>query len=207
MYQRRTALVAALMTALPLVAQAEDFNLYGGVAGTAAFDDRLGHAGNTLEAYIGAESGGLFAEFWLGSLDDPTDDFEYELSAGYGADLTDSLSYSLWATGFYLNNSGYQAYELAAGMYYAAADDLELGAELAWDPATDDLNKAVLLSWGATEKLAFEAELGHSDANNNSYWELAALYDLGKGFGTGLVYEDTSTGAAQLSVTLTYDFD
>ncbi|WP_372884752.1 hypothetical protein [Shimia sp.] len=207
MNHQRTAVFAALVTLLPLAAQADAPAFYGGTAGSVTFDDQLSHSGNTFEAYIGAELNGFYAEAWMGSLSDPVDDFEFELSAGYGADLNDSLSYALWATGFYLNNSGYQNYELAAGLYYAASDSLELGTELAWDPATDDLNKAVLFSWGASDRITVEGELGHSDANSETYWELAALYDLGKGFGTGLLYEDTNTGAGQVSLILSWDIE
>ncbi len=202
----KCALVAATVCLLPLSAQANDISFYGGVQGTLTFDDSLSHSGEALEGYVGVENAGLFAELWLGTLDDPTDDFEYELSIGYGGDIDDKLSYGLSATGFFLNNSGHQNNELAGGLYFAASESFNFGGELAWDPETDDLNKAIVFDWAANEKITFEGEIGLSDADNNTYWELAALYDFGNGFGTGLLYEDTNDAPGQVSILMTYDF-
>lgn len=188
--------------------QAGEVSYFAGALGRVVFDSDDGHLGQIFEAAAGVSYSGFFAEAWLGTLiDDPADDFEYELSAGYGGPISDQFEYGVWLTGYYLNNSGYQNYDVTGGLYYEFDESFSSGFELAWDPDTDDLNKAIVFGWAANDQISFEGEFGDSDADDNQYYELSALYDFGKGVSTGLFVEGASDASTQVSLLIAFDFE
>ncbi|MBR9649794.1 hypothetical protein [Thalassovita aquimarina] len=201
---------AAALALLPLGALADGLALTGGVAATAAFDtnDGLTHAENTIEAYIEAELNGFHGGIWIGSLyQDPDDDAEIELSLGYGGDISDRLDYDVTATGYYLNNGGYQSYDIAFELSMALSDRSEGMLGLTWDPDADTIETTLGLEHALNDRITLAGEIGHSEADDNIFGEIGISYALNDATAVELLYEDADDESGTLSLTVSYDFD
>ncbi|MYM53861.1 hypothetical protein [Thalassovita mangrovi] len=209
MNAKLTIAAASALALLPFAAQADGLALTAGVAATAAFDttDGLEHVENTVEGYIEAELNGFHGGIWIGSLyDDPTDDFEYELSLGYGADINDTFAYDITATGYYLDDGGYQNYDIAVELAAALSDNAGAAFGLAWDPDAETLETTLGLEYALTDKITIAGEVGHSEADDNNFGEIGVSYALTDSAAVELLYEDADDDDGTLSLTVSYDF-
>jgi len=166
---------------LPIMASADGLTLSGGVAATAAFDtaNGLSHSENTVEGYIEGELNGVHAGVWIGSLfDDPTDDAEYELSLGYGGNISDTLGYDITATRYYLNNGGYQSYDIAFELSAVLNGRTNGALEVTWDREAETIETTIGLEYALTDKFTLAGEIGRSEADNNMFGEIGISYDL-----------------------------
>lgn len=210
MKTKLTIAAASALALLPFAAQAEGLALSAGVAATAAFDtsDGLEHVENTFEGYIEGELNGFHGGIWAGSLyDDPADDFEYELSLGYGADINDTIAYDITATGYYLNNGGYQSYDIAFELSGALTDSASGAIGFAWDPDAKTVETTLGLEYALTDKITLAGEIGHSEADDNNFGEFGVSYALTDSAAVELLYEDADDDVGTLSLTVSYDFD
>ncbi|WP_175545229.1 TorF family putative porin [Thalassovita taeanensis] len=181
-----------------------------GVAATAAYDtsDGLNHSENILEGYIEAEMNGIYGGVWIGSLeDDPADDAEIEVYLGYGGDISDRLGYDISLTGYYLNDSGYQNYDITTALSYAFNDSVTGSLELAYDPDNEDLDRSIELEIALTDRVWLRGLVGESDADANTYAELSVGYALTDAAALELLYEDADDSAGTLSFIVSYDFN
>ena len=196
------AAVLAATLAMPMAAAAEATVTAGGAVNF-GFDDSIGHTSSTVEAFVEFATQGFHAGLWVGTLyEDPTDDFEYELSLGYGGEVG-KLSYDISAIGYFLSDGGYQSTGIG----------LELGTEIA--PGTDgtfyieadvdsgDTFAEVSLSTDITDTLYVWGMVGTSDANN--YGEVGLGYSISDSVGVEFVYEDATDGDGTFSLSLAFE--
>ncbi|MFU8881461.1 MAG: hypothetical protein ACNA7Q_03770 [Rhodobacterales bacterium] len=196
----------ALM-ALPMAAQANSFSLDAGFAANMVVEaDGFDHVENTGEGYLEGSYAGFFAGVWIGSLyKDPTDDYELELYLGYGNELSNGFGYSLTYTAYYLEDS-YQNYDLTLGLGYAINDAVEIGAEFAYDPDSEDLDSSVFVSYAFSDAISAYALIGQ-DMSNDMYGELGVSYAFTDEAAFSLLYENAESADATISFILSYDFN
>ncbi|CUH62513.1 hypothetical protein TG4357_00151 [Thalassovita gelatinovora] len=207
---KMTIVAVSAYSLLPIMAQADGLVLSAGVAATAAFDtsDGLEHAENTVEGYIEGELNGFHGGIWIGSLyKDPADDAEIELSLGYGADINDTLGYDITTTGYYLNNGGYQSYDIAFELSAALTDSTSGALGFAWDPDASTIETTLGLEHALNDKFTLAGEIGHSEADGNIFGEIGVSYALTDSAAIELLYEDADDSAGTLSLTVSYDFN
>jgi len=196
----------ALM-ALPMAAKAQSFSLDAGFAANLVVAaDGFDHVENFGEGYVVGSYAGFFAGLYIASLyEDPADDYELELSLGYGNELANGLTYSLTYTAYYLEDS-YQNYDLTLGLGYAISETVGIGAEFAYDPDSEDLDTSVSLSYVFTDKIAGYVLLGQ-DMSNDIYGEIGVSYAITDEAAFSLLYENAENADATISFILSYDFN
>lgn len=208
--KKQTIIGAAVaVMALPVAAQAQQFRVDAGVAANAAFEsDGFDHIGNTVEGYLQGSYNGFYAGVWAATLDgDPVDDAEIEVYLGYGNELANGLSYSLTYTRYYLDDTGYLGYDVTLGLGYAINDAFSIGAEIALDPETDDLDRNISLHYDLNDRISMYALAGKSDAWDHNYAELGVSYALTDQAAVSLLYEDADNLPGVVTLTVSYDFN
>lgn len=192
--------------ALPVAAKAQSFSLDAGFAANMVVEaDGFDHVENFGEGYVVGSYAGFFAGLYIASLYDAAEDYELELSLGYGNELANGLSYSLTYTAYYVEDD-YNAYDLTLGLGYALSDTVGIGAEFAYDPDSEDLDTSVSLSYVFTDKIAGYVLLGQ-DMSNDIYGEIGVSYAITDEAAFSLLYENSESADATISFILSYDFN
>lgn len=202
-YLLSAAAVAAAL-ALPQGALAEPEVTVGG-AFTLGLDDSLDHASTTFEAFVEYGNQGFHAGLWVGSLyQDPTDDFEYELSLGYGGEAG-SFFYDVSAIGYFLSDSGYQSTGIGLELGTEFAPGMSGALYVEADTDTGDLVGELSLESAINDKFTVWGMIGTSEADANDYAELGVSYAINDSVGLEAVYEDANDGAAAFSISLVFE--
>lgn len=204
MFTRTTLCAAAALCLLPLGAYAGTVEISGGVAANLYFDNDLDHVADDVEGYVQAAYGGLYGGIWIGSLDDPIDEFEYDLYVGYANEVNDKFSYDVYVTGYYGNNSGYWAYDITTDLTYAFSDTVSATYELVYDPDAETTDNSIALAF-ALDKWTITPLVGR-DAADVNYGELSFVYGLTDEVSFEVLFEDSEVMAPMITLTASYDF-
>lgn len=199
-------LVATLLAALPGFAQAETEIIVGGALNF-GFDpeDGMKHTDTTAEGFIEAGINGFHGGLWAGSLDgDPDDDFEYELSLGYGGEAG-SFGYDGTFTGYFLDSSGHDHTGFGLELSYALSEQFTAIGFAEMDLDSGDLDREIALEFAPTAALTFWAMVGQSDADDNIYTEIGTGYAFNDLAGVELLYEDSDNGAPAITASLVFE--
>lgn len=204
MFTHKTLCAAAALCLLPLGAYAGSVEVTAGVQGNLFYDKDLDKTGDSVEGYVNAAIGNFYGEIWLGTLDDPIDEFEYELTLGYANDINDKLSYDASITGYYLNDSGYQNYYVTLDMIYAFSDSLSGTLELSGDPENDTSDHNLSLEY-TLDKWTIIPTVGILDGDTN-YAELEFIYTLDNGLWFEADFYDDEASSPTIGFYIGYDF-
>lgn len=204
MFTPKTFCAAAALCLLPLGAYAGSVEVTAGVQGNLFYDKDLDKTGDSIEGYVNAAIGNFYGEIWLGTLDDPTDEFEYELTLGYANDINDKLSYDASITGYYLNDSGYQNYYVTLDMTYAFSDSLSGTLELSGDPENDTTDHNLSLEY-VLDKWTIVPTVGVIDGDT-TYGELEFIYTLDNGVWFEADFYDDEVSSPAIGFYIGYDF-
>lgn len=191
-----TTLGTVALLAMPLSAQAVEFT-FGTQANGAYSDDEFSTSG---EAYAGAALGGAFAGFWIGSL---PDDFEYELSLGYGMDIGE-VALAATTTAYFTGDGGYGSQDIALEAAYGITDAVELGAGISYDFDSEMVDVSAGLGYDFADSWNAAALVGHD--GTGIYWEAGVTYGFAESAWIGLLYEDSDYDPSTITLSVGYDF-
>lgn len=191
-----TALIA-LLTTLPLTAQAQDLTVYGGAA--LEYLNRPDGPGEpdrtSIEGYIEGELSGFYAGAWVRKADNS--DFDrVDLYLGYRNDLDSGLAYDL---GYYRygypsdRDSDYGEVYFTLGQ--TLDDTADVSLTLAYDPDNKLGNAYGYFDYYLSDKWTIGAVYGVyevADAGSEREWELGATYSLTDTTGVDLRWYDGS---------------
>ena len=198
-------LAAAAIAALPSLAFAESEVIVGGAVTTSVGTGSTSNTEFTAEVFAEFAANGFHAGIWMGSLyQDPSDDFEFELSVGYGGEAG-AFGYDISAIAYYLNNSGFDHVGIGTSLSYGFTDALTglFYAEVNTD--TKDWDREIGLEYAFSDSLTGWVIGGKSDGDANNYGEIGVSYGLSDNAAIDLVYEDANDSDGTLSLTLSFE--
>ena len=192
---------ASLGLLIPVNAQAQEVELSYGVAANATATG--GNGQFTVEGYVGASYQGAFVNLWAASLDDGSpEDFEIELSLGYGTTLG-KVDTTLTYTAYYKDDN-YQTQDIALDLGLPVTDTVTLITGAAYD-----LDSKVWDVWvggevAVNDKLSLALSVG--DDSTGLYTEAGLTYSLEKGAYIALTYEDYDYADSELTLSIGFSF-
>ncbi|SMO50399.1 hypothetical protein SAMN06265173_10478 [Thalassovita litoralis] len=205
MFTPKNLCAATALCLLPMGAYAGSVELSGGLAASLYFDKDLDHTSETVEGYVEAAYGGLYGGIWIGSLDDPADDVEYDLYIGYAGDVNDNFSYDVYVTGYWGDDSGYWTYDVTTDLTYAFSDSVAATYELIWDPDADTFDNSIAVEFAVNDKWTITPLVG-IDGADDTYGELSFLYGLTDEVSFEVLFEDSESASPMITFTAYYDF-
>lgn len=201
--------LAPLALAFPAFAQAQDFNVYGGLAFTSDYVFR----GQTqtdknpaVQAYIEGDYKGLYAGAWASNVDfGDKEDYEVDLYAGYRNELANGVTYNAAYTLFYYNDSGYCCDEVSLTLGVPLGDKLTMTGFVAYDPSQEDVAYSLTGEYAIDDKWTLAATVGNNDATDADWVEVGVNYALSDVAALDLRYYDTDVSEKLLVVSVTFD--
>lgn len=192
------ALVGGVFATAPAMAQ--EVQLSYGVAANLATSD--GDTSFTVEGEVGATYMGFTAGIWIGSLYQDVDDFEMELSLGYGTTIG-TADVSLTYTAYFLETD-YDTQDIELALAFPVSDRVALGTAVAYDLDNELWDISAGVEVVAMDKLALHALIG--DDGTGTYWEAGATYELPNNAFVGLLYEDSDYDVETVTLSVGFAF-
>lgn len=181
-----------------------------GAAATTRLDasDGFSHAENELELfYEMAFRSGFHAGLTLTSLyDDPADDFEYELTFGYGADFGDGMSWDLTYGYIGLNESDDDSHEITGTLGFPLSEATEGSFAVILDPENGKSDQELGFETALNDQWSVVGLIGNSDRDDNVYAEIGVGYAINDAVSLEVLYEDTNDAGGLLGFTVSYAF-
>ena len=202
---------AVAILALPVAVQAQDLSVDAGIAAYYTVEgDGFDFSSNTGEGYVALSYAGVTAQIFAESVyDDPTADYNLELSLGYGNELASGLSYDLTLTGYYIEDA-YDDYSVTLGLGYGITDAISVGGAVEYAPDTEVTDVSASVEYAFSDAISAYALLGTVDDSTDgdyNYAEVGASYGFAEGAAFSVLYEDADNDQSFVSFILSYDFN
>ncbi len=207
----RISCVATLLLATTASAQeAPVFSYTAGALATTRVNpsDGFSHVENELELFYEIEFGGGFhSGITLTSLDDdPVDDYEYEITIGYGSEFANGMTWDLTYGYIGLDDSDETTEELTGTLGFPLGETLSGEFAVIYDIDTGKSDQEFGLETALNDNWTLFGLVGNSDRDDNVYGELGVSYALSDSVALEILYEDTNDDDPLLGFTIGYEF-
>jgi uncharacterized protein (TIGR02001 family) len=197
---------------LPVAAQAQDIEIYGGVTLTSNYvfrsvtfsDDRP-----AVQPYIEAEVNGFYAGVWGSNVDfgpGGTDNYEVDYYLGYRGETTGGFTYDINYARFTFDDTGNCCGEVNLVLGLPVGDATTVSAVFAYDPDAETLASGAGVSYNLNDAWTVSGTFGRDEALSHNYWDAGVSYALNDTTSFDLRYHDTSSTDALLVAGVSFDF-
>jgi uncharacterized protein (TIGR02001 family) len=194
---------------LPVAAQAQDFNVYGGLAFTSDYVFRGQSQTDkdpAVQAYLEGEYKGLYAGAWASNVDfGDNNDYEVDLYAGYRGELANGITYDAGYVLFYYNDSGYCCDEVTFTLGVPIGDQFTVTGFIAYDPSKENVAYSGTAEYAITEKWTLSGTAGNDDATDADWYDVGINYALSDVAALDLRYYDTDVSESLVVVSVSFD--
>lgn len=190
---------------VPSVALADPTVTVGGALNF-GFDaeDKVEYAATTAELFADYENNGFRAGLWLGSLYKEVEDFEYELTIGYGRDIGD-FYYDVGLIGYFLAKDGYQSTGLGLEFGYALTDQLTAALYSEVDLDSKDWIHELSLEYAIDDRWTLAGLVGRDVAAGVNYGEIGVGYAINDSVALELLYENGEDTTGFVTFTIAFE--
>ncbi|WP_156023527.1 hypothetical protein [Sulfitobacter donghicola] len=189
---------------------APKFTYSAGVLATTRLNpsDSLDHVEDELELFYEIGFGGGFhAGITLTTLDgDPADNYEYEITFGYGSEFANGMTWDLTYGYIGLDNSDETSEEITATLGFPLGETIEGSFAVIVDPDTGKSDQEFGLETALNDRWTLFGLAGNSDRDDNVYGEVGVSYALTDSVALEVLYEDTNDDDPLLGFTIGYEF-
>lgn len=195
---------------IPAGQQSPVFTHTAGILATTRLNpsDSFSHAENEIELYYEIGFGaGFHAGITLTSLDDdPADDYEYELTFGYGSEFSNGMTWDLTYGYIGLDETDEDTQELTGTLGFPLGETVEGAFAVIYDIDTKKSDQEFGLETALNDRWTLFGLAGNSDRDDNVYGEIGVSYALTDSVAFEILYEDTNDGDPLLGFTVGYEF-
>lgn len=202
----RPLLVAAALIAAPY-AHAQSLEVTGGLALTSNYMSKgtsLSDNNPALQGYVEADSSGAYVGLWMSSVDGGADNVEADLYLGYRNSLPNGLNYDIGYTRYIYDKSGNCCGEFTFGIDHVQPGAANLGASLAYDPASKTRTVDVSAGYEFSDQLGLSATLGKVQ-RGPTFGDIGLTYAVSDMTAFDLRYHDAKNDKGRVVLGLNFD--
>lgn len=201
--------LAPLALALPVAAQAQDFNVYGGLAFTSDYIFRgQSQTDNdpAVQAYIEGDYLGFYTGVWTSNVDfGDNDDYEFDVYFGYRNELANGITYDISYVLFYFDDSGFCCDEITGVVGVPLGDQLTLSGLVAYDASEENVAVSGTAEFAVADKWTLSGTIGDDDATDATFWDAGVNYAINDTAAVDLRYHDTDVSDTRIVLSVTFD--
>lgn len=201
--------LASVALAVPLSAQAQDFNIYGGLAFTSDYIFRgQSQTDNdpAVQAYLEADYLGFYVGAWTSNVDfGDNNDYEVDLYFGYRNELSNGITYDIGYVRFYFDDTGDCCGEIYGVLGVPVAEQITLTGFVAYDESEENLAVSLTGEFAIDDKWTLSATIGDDDATDATFWDAGVNYAITDIAAVDLRYYDTDVSGERLVLAVTFD--
>ncbi|MCP4819289.1 MAG: hypothetical protein GY883_08875 [Shimia sp.] len=155
--------------------------------------------GVAIQPWIEASVGNFYFGTWMSNVDinmsggANDDSWETDVFAGYRNDISDRLSYDVGYVRYIYNRAGSSYGELTGSLNFAATDNLDLTAYVAYDPTSKNWHYRGDVEVAVATNLSVGAHYGHSDGYDHDYWGVGSTYAFNDAMAVNVSYNGSDT--------------
>ncbi len=179
---RLSACAVALCTpfAVATSAAAQGFNWTYGVDMTSDYisSGESQSDGFAIQPWAEVENNGFYLGVWGSNVDFGDDDkWEYDLLAGYRADVTNNFSYDVGLARYAYDSSNYSNSEATLGLTYTFDNAAYVTGFVGYDWENENVNRSVEAGYAFNSRISSSATYGVDDgAGTDYYWDVGGTY-------------------------------